>query len=73
MNERCGKIFSRNKEKILFLWKCQLGFSKYLAIICVWPSVESCPSLGHHLNMWFYAADGAEVLHEAEHPTYGWA
>lgn len=42
------KAFSRN-----FKW----DFQKYLAIVCVWPSLESCQYLGHHLNMWFYAAD----------------
>jgi len=50
-------------------------FQKDLAIVCVWPNSESCPYLGHGSNMWFLAvdADGAQVLHEAEHPTYGHA
>lgn len=50
-------------------------FQKYLAIVCVWPNSESCPCLGHGSNMWFHAGDvdGAQVLHEAEHPAYGWA
>lgn len=63
----------RNGIRKAFSRYVRWDFQKYLAILCVWPNSESCPYLGHGLNMWFLAgdADGAQVLHEAEHPAYG--
>lgn len=67
--EKWNSILKKRGEKTHSL-EVSAGISEVFSD-CVWPSLESCPSSGHHLNMWFYAADGAQVLHEAEHPTYG--
>lgn len=65
----------RNGIRKAFSRDVRWDFQKYLAIVSVWPNSESCPYLGDGSNMWFLArdADGAQVLHEAEHPAYGHA